>query len=450
MFRIARCDLKEPWVDLDREQRHRGAAADRARAAGADPDPARSDRGAEPGDRRLRGKPGDPQLTLKMLDELQAKAKAAEEALAKAEAAEEARGPIAARRAATSSGPTAQPRLPIVEREFALDDADRTCPSCGGGLAPMKGQFEESEMIDVVEVSYELVKVKQQKYVCRCGGCVETALGPERALPGSRYSLAFAIKVVLDKWLDHIPLERQCRILERHGLVVTSQTLVGSRVRGRAATRARRRRARDARARAAGDRPRSDRLASPRNRRDQAMADVGADGAGRRRASDSRRQERRDVHALVGDYHGTIVADALGTHEAGARDSPGIVLAGCWAHYPERVVIPSWLPPTVAACDGSHKISEATMRRARASIRRASHSDADPARRPRESGDRGLARRRSAVVDDRRVPRLGSPMARALLRSPHRRAAAPNARGRCDLHVHAGRPSQTPSRGAGL
>jgi len=35
---------------------------------------------------------------------------------------------------------------------------------------------------------------------------------------------------------------------------------------------------------------------------------------------------------LVGDYTGTIVADALGTHAAGARDGPGIVLAGCWAH----------------------------------------------------------------------------------------------------------------------
>jgi transposase len=99
------------------------------------------------------------------------------------------------------------------------------CASCGGGLAAMKGQFDESEMIDVVEVSYRVVKVKQQKYVCRCGGCVETAPGPERALSGSRYSLAFAIKVILDKWLDHIPLERQVRILERHGLTVTSQTL---------------------------------------------------------------------------------------------------------------------------------------------------------------------------------------------------------------------------------
>ena len=84
------------------------------------------------------------------------------------------------RKARTQFGPTEQPKLPIVEQLFELDDADRTCPSCGGTLAPMADQFETSEMVDVVEVSYRVVKVKQQKYVCRCGGCVETAPGPER------------------------------------------------------------------------------------------------------------------------------------------------------------------------------------------------------------------------------------------------------------------------------
>lgn len=171
---------------------------------------------------RLRGSTGDIQLTLRMLEELKAKSKAADEALARAEAKQKEK---AARKPRSSNGPTDQPSLPIIEKEFVLDDADRTCPSCGGGLTPMKGQFDESEMIDVIEVSYRLVKVKQQKYVCRCGSCVETAPGPSRALLGSRYSLAFAVKVILDKWLDHIPLERQVRILERHGLVVTSQTL---------------------------------------------------------------------------------------------------------------------------------------------------------------------------------------------------------------------------------
>ena len=36
--------------------------------------------------------------------------------------------------------------------------------------------------------------------------------------------------------------------------------------------------------------------------------------------------------SLVGGYEGVIVCDALGTHGAGAREGPGITLAGCWAH----------------------------------------------------------------------------------------------------------------------
>ena len=97
---------------------------------------------------RLRGKPGDLQLTLKMLEMLQAKAKAADEALAKAEEAQKRRkaeeGRAAKERA--RSGPTPQPNLTVVERVFPLEEADRACPNCGGELRPMVGKFEESEL----------------------------------------------------------------------------------------------------------------------------------------------------------------------------------------------------------------------------------------------------------------------------------------------------------------
>jgi transposase len=280
---------------------------------------------------QLKGSKGDVQLTLKMLEALQAKAKAADEALAKAEASQK-NNAKPERKPRTSTGPTEQPNLPIIEEEFALDDADKTCPSCGGGLSPMKGQYDESEMIDVVEVSYRLVKVKQQKYVCRCGSCVETALGPERALPGSRYSLAFAIKVILDKWLDHIPLERQVRILERHGLIVTSQTLwdlayaVSQRlsiVDAALATHV-----------LAQPVIGLDQTSWPRLETDATkpwqMWALTAPGVVVHRIRDDK--SAATFTALVGDYRGVIVADALGTHGAGARASPGIVLAGCWAH----------------------------------------------------------------------------------------------------------------------
>ncbi len=33
------------------------------------------------------------------------------------------------------------------------------------------------------------IQIKQQEFVCSCGGCVETGSGAERAVVGGRYSL---------------------------------------------------------------------------------------------------------------------------------------------------------------------------------------------------------------------------------------------------------------------
>ena len=180
------------------------------------------------------------------------------------------------------------------------------------------------------------MKVKQQKYVCRCGSCVETALGPERALPGSRYSLAFAIKVLIDKWLDHIPLERQCRILERHGLIVTSQTLwdlayaVAQRLSLVDAALFEYVKAQPVIGLDQTGWPRLEMQGS----KPWQMWCLTAPGVVVHRIRDDK--SAATFKALVGDYTGTIVADALSTHEAGAREGPGIELAGCWAHVYRR------------------------------------------------------------------------------------------------------------------
>ena len=251
-------------------------------------------------------------------------------------------------------GNTDQPALPVTEQIFDLDAADKTCPSCGGELEPMKDQFETSEMIDVIEVSYRVVKVKQTKYACACGGCIETAPGPERATPGGRYSLDFAIKVAIDKYLDHIPLARQERILRRHGLEITSQTLwdqlsvLGRRL--ESASRALLARV----------------LAQPVIGLDQTSWPR-LDGKGDKpwqmwcltapqivvhRIKDDK--GANTFKSLVGGYEGVIVCDALKTHEAGARGNDAIVLAGCWAHvyrkfeeaapdHPEALLAMKWI-----------------------------------------------------------------------------------------------------------
>jgi transposase len=44
----------------------------------------------------------------------------------------------------------------------------------------------------------------------------------------------------------------------------------------------------------------------------------------------------RTFKSLLGDYEGWVVADALGTHQAGARECRGVRLAACWAHVLRR------------------------------------------------------------------------------------------------------------------
>ena len=276
---------------------------------------------------QLKGGGEELQQTLALIETLTEKAQKAADA-----ASGKGTNDAKTRKARTQFGPTEQPKLPIVEQLFELDDADRTCPSCGGTLAPMADQFETSEMVDVVEVSYRVVKVKQQKYVCRCGGCVETAPGPERATSGSRYSLAFAIKVAVDKYCDHIPLARQERILKRHGLDVSTQTLwdLSNALGRRLETVDRALLARVLAQPVIG----LDQTSWPRldgkGGKPWQMWCLTAPGIVVHRIRDDKGADT--FKQLVGTYEGVIVCDALKTHEAGARGSPNIALAGCWAH----------------------------------------------------------------------------------------------------------------------
>lgn len=187
-------------------------------------------------------------------------------------------------------------------------------------------------MVDVVEISYRLVEVKRQKYACRCGGCIETALGPDRAVEGGRYSLNVAAKIAIDKYVDHLPLTRQARIMKRWGLEVSSQTLWDQ-------------------LQALGKllRPCYEAL----YRRVLDCNVIGLDQTGWRRL-DSKggtpwqmwclttedvvyHQIRDDKsaaswNAILGDYAGVVVCDAMKSHGAAECNKPGPTLAGCWAH----------------------------------------------------------------------------------------------------------------------
>lgn len=303
---------------------------------------------------KLKGSEGELQLLLKLLEEAQKEAAEIDRATGR-DGGKAGNGASGTRREPqTGHGPTDQPGLSRVPLLCELDDGDRACPKCGDALAPLKGQFEESEMIDVVELKYQVVEVLRQKYVCGCGSSVETAIGPERAVDGGRYSLRFAIKVAFDKYVAHLPLERQARLMAHHGLQITSQTLWDQCY---SVTRL--------------FEPTYEAIyqslrAGPVLGVDQTgwpdlddttlppwqMWCLTAPGLVYHRICDDK--SAVTFKALLGDYRGWVVCDALGTHEAGARDCPGLKLASCWAHvlrrfrdavddYPEAQFMLAWI-----------------------------------------------------------------------------------------------------------
>lgn len=286
---------------------------------------------------KLKGRPGELQATLNLLEQLQAAASVGDAAATPTQPDERSpRNPRDEEDGAPGHGPTHQPALEHVPLDCTLEEDQRCCPSCRGTMKPLEGQVDTSEMIDVVEVKYQVVQVRRQKYVCRCGGAVETAPGPERAILGGRYSLRFALKVAFDKYVAHLPLERQARLMGYQGLVVTSQTLWDQLW-------------------AVVDllEPTYDRIFAQL----RAGPVIGVDQTGWPDLENPRlppwqmwcitapglvyHQIRDDKSAatfidLLGDYQGWVVADALGTHQAGARECRGIRLAACWAHVLRR------------------------------------------------------------------------------------------------------------------
>ncbi len=241
-------------------------------------------------------------------------------------------------------GPRAQPLLPMEERLHSLDAPDEACPACGGHLEEWEGQFEDSEEIDIVARRFVVLKHRRKKYRCACGGCVETALGPVKLIPGGRYSLDFAIELVIAKYLDHAPLERQVRAMARDGLIVDSQTLWDQ-----------------VAALARWLRPAWEALHAYvlqqalvgadetwwlRMRQGHEAPEVGkrwqlwtlaAEKAVFFLAQDSRSTDAADV--LLKDYLGVVMADGYGAYPSLQKRHGGFALVHCWDHYPEPGLI---------------------------------------------------------------------------------------------------------------
>ncbi|HEX4955428.1 MAG TPA: IS66 family transposase [Thermoanaerobaculia bacterium] len=235
-------------------------------------------------------------------------------------------------------GPSEQLKLPVVDVPHELKETERTCPACSGQLEEWSDQHEVSEEITVVERHFVLTRHLRKKYRCRCNAAVVTAPGPLKLIPGGRYSAAFAVDVAINKYLDHLPLERQCRVMEREGLTITSQTLwdqlnalarvleptyeaLGQRILAELVVHA--------------DETRW-RFSGRGETKTHWVWCLTSSSVAFYRILASRSKDAAST--MLDQYEGSVVADGYGAYQALARAGPGFTLAHCWAHARRKLV----------------------------------------------------------------------------------------------------------------
>jgi transposase len=229
-------------------------------------------------------------------------------------------------------GPRPQPTLPILETVHTLPADQRDCPACGGTLVEMTGQYETADRITTVQLSYRVERHARQKYRCACNGAVVTAPGPPALIAGGRYAPAFAVGVAVAKYADHLPLERQVRMMARAGLVVDSQTL-WDQIQALARHLEPTYEALGQRALAAPvitvDETRWPRLGGTAPATGTVWGIRTPNVAFYRILPGKSAEEGRQ---LLGGYRGVAVVDGYAVYEVLARAGPDFTLAHCWAH----------------------------------------------------------------------------------------------------------------------
>ena len=241
----------------------------------------------------------------------------------------------------TGHGPREQAELETEEIAHDVPPEARTCPCCGGELHPLGDEAEVSELITVSARAFVRQIHKRLKYRCACNAAVVTAPGPQRLVPGGRYSPAFAIEVGIGKYHDHLPLERQAQIMRRDGLAIDSQTL-WDQVEALAGHLTPTYEAIIAAILAEPvihcDETRWPLLAGGKTKENKLFQAWGLVGAGMvaYRILDSR--GKAAAASVLGDFSGVLLADGYTVYQSLANEHGRFVVANCWAHVRRKLV----------------------------------------------------------------------------------------------------------------
>jgi transposase len=104
-----------------------------------------------------------------------------------------------------------------------LADEEKHCTACQKDLRPF-GE-ETSERYEYIPAQLKVVENVCKKYACEC--TVKTATKPPQPIEKSTAGASLLAQVIVAKTADHLPLNRQEKIFERHGADISRKTMCG-------------------------------------------------------------------------------------------------------------------------------------------------------------------------------------------------------------------------------
>ncbi|WP_074012712.1 IS66 family transposase, partial [Candidatus Sodalis sp. SoCistrobi] len=122
--------------------------------------------------------------------------------------------------------PSSRKPLPVeLPRETVrIEPRETVCPVCGGELAVLGETV--TEQLDIINNAFKVIETIRPKLACRkCDSIVQAPL-PAKPIDRSYASPGLLSRILVSKYVEHIPLYRQCEIYARHGLVLSRNTLV--------------------------------------------------------------------------------------------------------------------------------------------------------------------------------------------------------------------------------
>jgi transposase len=104
-----------------------------------------------------------------------------------------------------------------------LAEEEKHCSACQQDLRPI-GE-ESSERYEYIPAQLTVIEDVCKKYACEC--TIKTATKPPQPIEKSTAGASLLAQVIVAKVADHLPLYRQEKIFERHGVDISRKTMGG-------------------------------------------------------------------------------------------------------------------------------------------------------------------------------------------------------------------------------